>query len=102
MKSFKKICYYTVGILLIYTVSLDLNIPKDHGANQVQLEEANYQIRKIKVEPGDTLLSIIESIHENHVPYKTNQLIRDFKQLNPQADPYLLQENTFYYFPYYN
>jgi|SRR5699024_2092332 len=101
MNPLKKISYCILGMLILYTVFMDLTLPNSHDEEHVQIEEVHYQIRKVKVEPGDTLLSITESIHKNNDTFKVNQVLHDFKQLNPQVDPYLLKENTFYYFPYY-
>ena len=66
-----------------------------------QTENSNYYMT-VKIKPGDTVLSIMEKLHENFDSMQIEQIMHDFQLLNPNADPYSLKEGTLYYFPYYD
>lgn len=95
---------YAIIVSVLYAVYQDLttsHTPAEHS-NEVIREEINFQVKQIKVQPGDTVLSIMEKLHENFDSMQIEQIMHDFQLLNPNADPYSLKEGTLYYFPYYD
>lgn len=66
-----------------------------------QLKNQSFQVKQVKVQRGDTVLSVIEKLHQNKEQLPIDRILYDFQQLNPNTDPYALKEGTFYYFPYY-
>ncbi|MEC5422240.1 hypothetical protein QGM71_01870 [Virgibacillus sp. C22-A2] len=61
-----------------------------------------FNVIHIKVQPGDTVLSIVEELNEDTLDsLDISQLISDFKMINPNSDPYNLQAHHYYYFPLY-
>ncbi len=55
-----------------------------------------------KVEPGETLISIVESHIEKSLPVSIDQLIEDFQTLNPGQAPEKIQIGSTYQFPDYS
>lgn len=57
---------------------------------------------KVKVQPGDTVLSLMEKVNNYELDnLDIDKIIADFKQLNPLVNPYDLKINHYYYFPVY-
>lgn len=108
MNFLKRLSVYCVFVLLLMSLYKDIireSSNKDQLANQEDIFEptlsTSFQVLKIKVEPGDTLLSVSEQI--NHIDIlDVEQLIQDFKMINPFVDPFALKPNVNYYFPLYN
>ncbi|WP_010097012.1 hypothetical protein [Ornithinibacillus scapharcae] len=56
---------------------------------------------KVKIEQGDTLITIIERLNPSLNELNMDQIVEDFRYLNPTVDPNQLQINRFYFFPQY-
>ncbi|WP_404453456.1 hypothetical protein [Oceanobacillus kapialis] len=87
-------------ILSIYTDITKGSIqtgPK-HPAN---METVHYTVQQIKVQQGDTVISIIEGINPSLKGWNVEDLLTDFKVINPSADPFKLHVDHYYYFPVY-
>ncbi len=69
-------------------------------APQEQAQDEAYQ--EVIVEPGYTVLSIVEHLHDESVPASIEEVIHDFKQLNPNIEPESIQIGHSYLFPVYN
>jgi len=108
MSFFKRVLMFSLIILLVLSVYKDLTKDVSSSSEQVPSPKVtehnkNYSIVKVKVESGETVLSIIEDLNEHHIDHvDMHQLITDFKKNNPQADPYHLTVDTYYYFPLYD
>src|SRR5699024_373672 len=99
MDFLKRLCVYICIILLCISVYKDITegtFPDQQ--NETEQTEATYQkstsIIKVKVQPGDTVLSITEEINnpsDNHLDIQ--QILADFKHYNPNIDPNHLQVN---------
>ena len=104
MSSIKKISLILLLLLLILSFLHDLS--KQNSVQQEQpLNKAdiiNSEIAHIKIEPGDTVLSITEEVNNDLQSLDINKIIADFQKLNPGADPKSLIPYSFYYFPLYN
>ncbi len=98
------ICILTALSIYHDVFPTEQSIPPENV--QVQSFEQK-QIEKIYViertiEPGDTLLSIIEDIHvHTTTAFDMDTVIHDFKRINKGTDPYDLRINKTYYFPLY-
>ncbi|WP_051681369.1 hypothetical protein [Virgibacillus alimentarius] len=107
---FKRICIILFLFLFIMSIYKDLTtgIIKNTLNTKIDTEiteKANIRTAKIKVYPGDTVLSIVEQINNNHHQTPNidiEQIIIDFKKINPDADPYKLEIFKYYYFPLYH
>ncbi|MFD1038497.1 hypothetical protein ACFQ3N_08845 [Virgibacillus byunsanensis] len=95
-------------ILFLASIYKDLTIgvlfsPEDENEPQTQYTTSNYTIIKIKVQPGDTVLSIMEELNkDNFHTIDITKTLTDFQEINPNIDPHILKNNEFYYFPQYH
>ncbi|KGA95537.1 hypothetical protein AJ85_02265 [Alkalihalobacillus alcalophilus ATCC 27647 = CGMCC 1.3604] len=66
---------------------------------QVIDEVSLYQ--EVIVEPGYTVLSIVEHLHSGPIPVSIQEVIYDFQQLNKGIEPEKIQIGHTYLFPLY-
>ncbi|MCM3761465.1 hypothetical protein M3212_11790 [Alkalihalobacillus oceani] len=64
------------------------------------LAQAPYQ--EVIVEPGHTVLSIVEHLHEGPIPASIQEIVYDFKELNQGLEPEDMQIGKVYRFPLYH
>src|SRR3954470_22240629 len=92
----KRIFLFLFGILTIYVIYVDLTagtLPKDKTQTAVKTAvtmsslENTIEAFEAEVEPGETLISIVESHIDKSLPVSINQLIEDFQTLNPGQAP---------------
>ncbi|GGC91878.1 hypothetical protein GCM10007216_23260 [Thalassobacillus devorans] len=55
----------------------------------------------VKVKTGDTVLSIMEQLHNGDYHHSIEDMLHDFQQLNPGTEPSSLSIDKVYYFPLY-
>src|SRR5690625_5989851 len=87
------ICFCVVGIYK----DLQKDVPNydQMYSLQTQSNKTAYQVVKVKLKQEDTFLSVVEKIHEEHLEeMNINQMMNDFKSLNPDVNPYYLEPNT--------
>ncbi|HLR80656.1 MAG TPA: hypothetical protein VK119_08790 [Bacillota bacterium] len=105
MDFIKKTCLYLCFILLVMSIYKDLSseIPSEDPNKYGTLDEysTDFTIIKVKVQPGDTVLSIVEEVNGQIQESSIEKVMTDFKALNPTTNPYQLQTGNFYYFPLY-
>lgn len=107
MNTLKRLLLYIFIILLIVSIYQDIftkhsSTPVKNDAEKMITSEA-YSIAHIKVLPGDTVLSIIETLNKDNLErIDLQNFLNHFEELNPTTDPYKLQPYTIYYFPVYN
>lgn len=103
MHPFKKFLLSILIILVLISIFQDLsNINNNHSTQKasVQNQQSDYSIIPIKVMPGDTVLSIIESLHQGRTKeIKVNNLLNEFRNLNPTTEPTDIRVDHIYYFP---
>ncbi|WP_163970015.1 hypothetical protein [Oceanobacillus halotolerans] len=107
---FKRIGIYIVIILFIMSIYKDLqreipNMSSEENTtpSSIPEERADYTILKVKVSSGDTVLSVIDQIHNKSLEtVDIGTIMADFHELNPNADPHHLSPNTYYFFPQYH
>lgn len=90
--------------MTIGTLSLDQTVTAtsqpDVPNNHEQTDYMPYDTKKTK--PGDTLISIAETIHQGPLPVSIDQLIDDFQKLNNGVKPDEILINEKYKFPVYS
>jgi len=109
MKFLKRLFFYLIVILLIVGLHKDLTIGtslfNNNKPGQIQQiypnGQKNISAVAVRVEAGDTLLSITEQINQQTTELDIDQIIIDFKKLNPNIDPFDLEPNSMYYFRIY-
>ncbi|MED3562215.1 hypothetical protein [Bacillus xiapuensis] len=106
----KKLLGLVLTALIIYVIYIDLTVgtlPSD----SVQTVEAKGETSSAKstipsfrttVEPGETVISIVEHQLKKPLPVSINELVRDFKLLNSGFSPEKIQVGTAYQFPDYS
>ncbi|MDC3415536.1 hypothetical protein [Aquibacillus salsiterrae] len=107
----------TVGTIIqpSESVSVQDNMPRDKEMDNKDNEEKTensfpdeqaisdrYTVTRIMIQPGDTVLTIIETINPNIPSMEITQLIEDFKTLNPGVNPHQIIPNESYLFPIYD
>lgn len=107
----KRLTIYLVIILLIISLYKDVtkgmipfNDSKSDHFQQIYTSNSNKDLATVavRVQPGDTLLSIIEQINgQTNTVINMEQMILDFQALNPHTDPFYLEPNSIYYFRKY-
>ena len=107
----KRIFLFLFGLLTIYVIYVDLTagtLPKDKTQTAVKTAvtmsslENTIEAFEAEVEPGETLISIVESHIEKSLPVSIDQLIEDFQTLNPGQAPEKIQIGSTYQFPDYS
>lgn len=107
MSFMKKSFIYVFVILLFISIYKDLAEHKEYKKeNDPTIAQyhtnTDFTIMHIKVQPGDTVLAVIEQINSNALhTIDVAQVISDFQSINPTVDPYNIHPHTFYYFPKY-
>jgi len=108
----KKLITYGFISLISWTCFYDLTNGSLHFLHIARIQAAQVKqttrpelktiipYKKITIEPGDTVLSILESINASK---KTNisKMIGDFQNLNPHTDPNTIKIGETYLFPLY-
>ncbi len=109
MQFIKRLSIYLLLILLFVSIYKDLTIDdttKIKSKSKItQFTDAReISSIRIRVDPGDTVLSIVEQVNkDNHISkIDITEIITDFEKINPNVDPYELRPNHFYYFPLYH
>ncbi|WP_096201275.1 hypothetical protein [Bacillus sp. FJAT-45350] len=110
----KRLLVILIIFIIAYATYYDLSagtLPKAVEENKQASDETpneNHDIQQtipsedVIVEPGYTVLSIVEHLHQGSVPVTIQQVIDDFKMLNPEIqNPDEIQIGKTYMFPLY-
>ncbi|SHF61430.1 hypothetical protein [Ornithinibacillus halophilus] len=103
MKRFLLFLFSILFLISVYkdlSTGIEINKEENFEVPSINEENPSFSVVKIKIMPGDTFISIMDNINEQNIQ-NFDQMIADFKSLNPNSDPYQLQVETFYYFPLY-
>lgn len=103
MNFFKKSLIFAMIILLSASIYHDItsgSISANKENDKTSKSKFEADIVHIQVMPGQTVLSIVEK-YNNSKSLDVNQIVIDFKMLNPHAQPYSLESYQYYYFPVY-
>ncbi|GLB58216.1 hypothetical protein [Cytobacillus sp. NCCP-133] len=104
----KRIAGVLLSVLVVYVIYYDLN----HGtlpAGEEQVLEASTQPAETagvpyfekKVNPGETVLSIVEINLDGPIPVSMDEVITNFSELNNGIKPEQIQAGQTYKFPKY-
>jgi hypothetical protein len=95
-------------ILFLISIYKDLSFGTDISTKEIQQENQikivdnpSYEVIKVKMEPGDTVLTVVERLNPTRKNLNIESVIQDFTSLNPNVKPNELQHNRFYFFPKY-
>jgi hypothetical protein len=108
----KKLFGFLLAVLIIYVIYIDLTVGT-LPSSQTQQVDAKIVIENkqpesaipsfdAKVEPGETVISIVEHQLDKPLPVAITDLIGDFQKLNPGETPGKIQIGTTYHFPDYS
>ncbi|WHX99332.1 hypothetical protein [Neobacillus sp. DY30] len=107
----KRIGVLLLGLLTIYIIYIDLTagtLPKNESQKTEQTVATMTNITnsaasfEAEVEPGETLISIVENHIKKPLPVSIDELIEDFQSLNPGLSPEKIQIGSTYEFPDYS
>ena len=82
----KKLLIFLGCCIVIYSVYYDLTYGTLPKATPAAVDKTNETYYNIKVEPGDTVISLIEE-KEGTLPVPIEQIIKDFRTLNNGLSP---------------
>ncbi|WP_087971691.1 hypothetical protein [Oceanobacillus rekensis] len=106
MNTLKRFLLYIFIILLFISIYQDIfmkpnSTPVKNDIEKLMINES-YSIAHVKVLPGDTVLSVIETLNQDYLGRMDLQsLLNHFEQLNPTTDPHKIEPYKIYYFPVY-
>lgn len=98
----RRISLITLIILVAVSVFQDLAQSGDpiRISNKENVAPLNFEAIPVKVNPGDTVLSITEELQSNAISTVSIETILDtFESLNPTTSPSDIQIHEIYYFP---
>ncbi|KQL53530.1 hypothetical protein AN964_08495 [Heyndrickxia shackletonii] len=105
----KKFVALIVAIIVLYSVYYDLKIgtiPAATHASEVKTPQETtakptvpFQLKE--VEPGETVLTIVEQLEKGPLSVPINKVIHDFQKLNNGIKPEEIQIGQEYKFPVY-
>ncbi|MFP7334123.1 hypothetical protein SFC23_12270 [Shouchella clausii] len=111
----KRIFYGIVLVIVILGIHHDLTggtFAEEKGTPPaplaVQVEEVQGEdepslpYQEVIIEPGQTVLSVVEHLHGRQVDRPIESIIADFRELNEQMEPNALQVGGRYRFPLYD
>lgn len=100
MSAIKRLSIVLLIILFMLSIINDLEKNPSLQTEETIVKQ-DIGIAHIKVNYGDTVLSITEEINEMEM-LDIEKIVSDFENLNPGVDSQFLIPNEFYYFPLYN
>jgi hypothetical protein len=105
----KNLLILLVSFLIIYSIYFDISVgtlphpdtQKVEAVAKPKLPKARIPYFEVKVEPGDTLMTIVEHQIKKPLPVSITRLIHDFEELNPDQSAEKIQIGKSYRFPDY-
>ncbi|GAE24746.1 hypothetical protein JCM9140_698 [Halalkalibacter wakoensis JCM 9140] len=88
------------GLSDVTSPSQDEEMNDDNDLQEVMVEEFE-PFQEITVEPGNTVLSIVEHLHEGPLSASIQQIVYDFQELNDGTKPEEIKIGETYLFPIY-
>ena len=107
----KKLFGFLLAVLILYVIYIDLTVGTLPASLTQQVDakietkikqKVNIASFEAKVEPGETVISIVEHQINKPLPVPINDLIEDFRKLNPGETPEKIQIGSTYHFPDYS
>lgn len=109
----KKIAAVIAAIILIYSIYVDVTVgilPSSSAQSMTFEKEIDKKRIEsvsvdpfilVEIKPGDTVLSILETIQQGPLPVPIAQIVTDFEDLNGGVKPEQIQTGKSYKFPDY-
>ncbi|QPC46895.1 LysM peptidoglycan-binding domain-containing protein [Mangrovibacillus cuniculi] len=99
-------------LILVYCILFDLSrgtlpiaFPSKQTVVAKTVQSAETQslstYMEVTVQPGDTVLSLVEKNQTNNASVSINKLVEDFKKLNQGLDPLAIQPGKKVFIPIY-
>ncbi|MFK9093307.1 hypothetical protein [Bacillus salipaludis] len=109
----KKLFGFLFAILVIYVIYFDLSVGTLPSSNSKQVDakvettvtmehKSDIPSFDAEVQPGETVISIVEHELKKPLPVSITDLIEDFRKLNPGQTPEKIQIGSTYQFPDYS
>jgi hypothetical protein len=107
----KRFFMVLLGLLTIYVIFIDLTDGTLPNAYTTKSEvviakttntKATLPAFEKEVQPGETVISIVEHQLDKPLPISIEELVQDFRELNPGQAPEKIQIGTTYQFPDYS
>lgn len=106
----KKLLSIVAVFLLSYAIYYDLKvgtlphtiINEAEATSKVESENSTIPYFEVEIQPGETVLSIVEKNLKKSLSVSISELIQDFQQLNPGQKPEEIQIGKTYKFPDYS
>ncbi|MCF6137931.1 LysM peptidoglycan-binding domain-containing protein [Pseudalkalibacillus berkeleyi] len=102
----KKFSIAFLAFLLFYSVYFDLKIGTLPAKNDAIPVNAAYSgeinvpaYKEVVVQPGDTMLTIMERVHNGSLPVSIDTAVKNFEELNPGTSAHAIKANQSYRFP---
>lgn len=98
--------YYDLTTGTLPTKTIEAQVENDVAVTTEEQKEDEVEVTNDKryvevlVEPGYTVLSVVEHLHEGPIPASIQEIVYDFKQLN-NIEPEQMKIGHTYRFPYY-
>ncbi|WP_141431557.1 hypothetical protein [Bacillus sp. 03113] len=102
----KRLVYSFIILVVLYAIYFDLKSGTLPAANDKAIEVSTQEVEQIpffqkKVEPGETVLTIVEENIRKPLPVSISRVINDFKSLNQGTNPEEIKSSEIYKFPKY-
>ena len=107
----KKFLGMLLLVLILYAIYIDLTVGTLPSASPQKVEAVTETVEKpvkgipsfdAKVNPGETVITIVEHHMDKPLPVSITDLIKDFQELNKGQAPEKIQIGTTYKFPDYS
>ncbi|KHF41848.1 hypothetical protein [Halalkalibacter okhensis] len=118
----KRIGIFFIILVILYSTYYDLTIgtlpnglshtashPQADSIEQLDVAELQETMaeefepfKEMVVEPGHTVLSIVEHLHEGPISASIQEIVHDFQELNGGTKPEEIQIGKKYFFPIYH
>ncbi|MBO8156077.1 MAG: LysM peptidoglycan-binding domain-containing protein [Bacillaceae bacterium] len=91
----------TAGVLQNRIEPIQPDSKQEQFDPRPQHEKISYKTVSYQVQSGDTVLSILEQLNPELNTISVDQLMADFKKLNPGVNPHQILQGKTYLFPVY-
>ena len=107
----KKLVGLLLTVLVMYVIYIDLTVGTLPNSSTQKVDAkvettskpvAGLPSFEAKVEPGETVISIVEHQLKKPIPVSITDLIKDFRELNQGKTPENIQIGSTYQFPDYS
>ena len=100
LEEMKRLILFIGFCTVAYSIYFDISVGTLPAYSSENMDKMNENYYNIKVEPGDTVLSIIEK-NEGTIPVPIDQMIEDFSLLNNGMKPEEIEIGQTYRFKNY-